>query len=93
MGMRKIFLIALFAVCSITASAFETRFMSVDFDKMELRHDGKTYDLIEVKCKQRRTWREVTYLCIDKKLHAVAFRLFVTDEGDFMRLQKYSSKK
>lgn len=78
---------------TIEASAFETHFMSVDFDKMELRHNGKVYSLVEVKNKTRRSWREVTYLCIDEKLHAVAFRLFVTDEGEFMRLQKYTSKK
>ena len=75
------------------ASAFETHFMSVDFDAMILRHDGKEYSLIEVKKKVRRNWKEVTYLCIDEKLHAVAFRLFVTDEGEFLRLQKYTSKK
>ena len=78
---------------TIEASAFETHFMSVDFDAMILRHDGKEYSLVEVKKKVRRNWKEVTYLCIDEKLHAVAFRLFVTDEGEFMRLQKYTSKK
>lgn len=78
---------------TMSASAFETHFMSVDFDRMVLKHNGKEYALVEVKNKTRRTWREVTYLCIDEKLHAVAFRLFVTDEGEFMRLQKYTSKK
>jgi hypothetical protein len=75
------------------ASAFETRFMSVDFDRMLLIHNGKTYQLVEVKNKARRSWREVTYLCIDERLKAVAFRLFVTDEGEFLRLQKFTSKK
>ena len=78
---------------TIEASACETHFMSVDFDAMILRHDGKEYSLVEVKKKVRRNWKEVTYLCIDEKLHAVAFRLFVTDEGAFMRLQKYTSRK
>lgn len=78
---------------ALEASAFETHFMSVDFDRMELKHDGKIYSLVEVKKKVRRNWKEVTYLCIDEKLHAVAFRLFVTDEGEFLRLQKYTSKK
>ena len=78
---------------TMSASAFETHFMSVDFDKMILKHNGKEYALVEVKNKTRRTWREVTYLCIDEKLHVVAFRLFVTDEGEFLRLQKYTSKK
>lgn len=78
---------------ALEASAFETHFMSVDFDRMELKHDGNIYSLVEVKKKVRRNWKEVTYLCIDEKLHAVAFRLFVTDEGAFMRLQKYTSKK
>lgn len=87
-------LIALIALLvSMQASAFETHFMSVDFDRMVLKHNGKEYSLVEVKNKTRRTWREVTYLCIDEKLHAVAFRLFVTDEGEFLRLQKYTSKK
>ena len=78
---------------AINAMAFETSFMSVDFEKMTLTHNGKTYLLVEVKNKTRKTWREVTYLCIDERLHAVAFRLFVTDEGEFLRLQKYQSKK
>lgn len=87
-------LIALIALLvSMQASAFETHFMSVDFDRMVLKHNGKEYSLVEVKNKTRRTWREVTYLCIDEKLHAVVFRLFVTDEGEFLRLQKYISKK
>lgn len=78
---------------ALEASAFETHFMAVDFDRMELKHDGKIYSLVEVKKKVRKNWKEVTYLCIDEKLHAVAFRLFVTDEGAFLRLQKYTSKK
>lgn len=60
---------------------------------MILNHNGKTYQLVEVKNKARRSWREVTYLCIDERLKAVAFRLFVTDEGEFLRLQKFTSKK
>lgn len=90
--MRKIITILLMFI-AINAMAFETSFMSVDFDKMTLTHNGNTYMLVEVKNKTRKTWREVTYLCIDERLHAVAFRLFVTDEGEFMRLQKYTSKK
>jgi len=84
-------LVALFMCTQIYG--FETHFMAVDFDAMTLKHDGKIYSLVEVKKKIRRNWKEVTYLCIDEKLHAVAFRLFVTDEGEFMRLQKYTSKK
>lgn len=92
--MKNKILTTIFAMLlTMSASAFETHFMSVDFDKMILKHNGKEYALVEVKNKTRRTWREVTYLCIDEKLHAVAFRLFVTDEGEFMRLQKYTSKK
>ncbi len=91
--MKKILLTILISLLALNARAFETHFMSVDFDKMELKHDGKIYSLVEVKKKVRRNWKEVTYLCIDEKLHAVAFRLFVTDEGEFMRLQKYTSKK
>lgn len=84
------------AICLMMASAsmaLETKFFSVDFGKKTLTHDGKTYELVEVKNKVRKNWREVTYLCIDPDLKAVAFRLFVTDEGDFLRLQKYTSKK
>ena len=91
--MKKILTAIFLVFMSINAMAFETNFMSVDFDKMELKHNGKVYSLVEVKNKTRKTWREVTYLCIDEKLHAVAFRLFVTDEGEFLRLQKYQSKK
>lgn len=90
---KRILMTVLAALLAMSASAFETHFMSVDFEKMELRHNGKVYSLVEVKNKTRKTWREVTYLCIDEKLHAVAFRLFVTDEGEFLRLQKYTSKK
>lgn len=91
--MKKLILTILISFLAMSAGAFETTFMSVDFEKMELKHNGKVYSLVEVKNKTRRTWREVTYLCIDEKLHAVAFRLFVTDEGEFLRLQKYTSKK
>lgn len=92
--MKKILVtLLMFVAIATNAMAFETHFMSVDFDRMELRHNGKTYSLVEVKNKTRKTWREVTYLCIDEKLHAVVFRLFVTDEGEFLRLQKYQSKK
>lgn len=90
---NKVITTILAMMFAMSASAFETHFMAVDFDRMELRHDGKVYSLVEVKKKVRRNWKEVTYLCIDEKLHAVAFRLFVTDEGEFMRLQKYTSKK
>lgn len=90
--MKRFLAIILMAI-SINAMAFETSFMSVDFEKMTLTHNGNTYMLVEVKNKTRKTWREVTYLCIDERLHAVAFRLFVTDEGAFLRLQKYTSKK
>lgn len=93
-NMKKRFISIICAMFYCFASfAFSTQFMSVDFDKMELTYDGKTYELVEVKKKQRQNWREVTYLCIDKDLHAVAFRLFVTDDGDFIRIQKYTSKK
>lgn len=92
--MKKRFITTICAMFYCFASfAFSTQFMSVDFDKMELTYDGKTYELVEVKKKQRQNWREVTYLCIDTDLHAVAFRLFVTDDGDFIRIQKYTSKK
>lgn len=91
--MKKILAIVLFLFAFVEANAFETYFMSVDFNNMILRHNGEEYTLVEVKNKTRRTWREVTYLCIDQKLHAVAFRLFVTDEGEFLRLQKYTSRR
>lgn len=89
----KRLLATLLVFFALNARAFETSFMSVDFDKMVLVHNGQTYTLVEVKKRVRRSWSEVTYLCIDERLHAVAFRLFVTDEGYFLRLQKYTSKK
>lgn len=91
--MKRLIAILTFILSLQFAQAFETHFMSVDFDRMVLTYNGKEYSLVEVKSKTRRTWREVTYLCIDERLHAVAFRLFVTDEGEFMRLQKYTSRK
>lgn len=91
--MKKLITTILILLLAMSAGAFETHFMAVDFDRMVLTHNGKEYSLVEVKNKTRRTWREVTYLCIDEKLHAVAFRLFVSDEGEFLRLQKYTSKK
>lgn len=91
--MKKILAIVLFLFAFVEVNAFETYFMSVDFNNMILRHNGEEYTLVEVKNKNRKTWREVTYLCIDQKLHAVAFRLFVTDEGEFLRLQKYTSRR
>lgn len=91
--MKRLITIIAFILSLQCAQAFETHFMIVDFDKMILKHNGKEYSLVEVKNKTRKNWREVTYLCIDEKLHAVAFRLFVTDDGDFLRLQKYVSRK
>ena len=91
--MKRLITIIAFILSLQCAQAFETHFMTVDFDRMILKHNGNEYSLVEVKNKTRKNWREVTYLCIDEKLHAVAFRLFVTDEGDFLRLQKYVSRK
>ncbi len=91
--MKRLITIIAFILSLQCAQAFETHFMTVDFDRMILKHNGKEYSLVEVKNRTRKNWREVTYLCIDEKLHAVAFRLFVTDDGDFMRLQKYVSRK
>lgn len=91
--MRKLLIMILMSLACLSTHALETKSFSVDFDKKELIHDGNTYELVEVRNRQRSSWREVTYLCIDNKLRAVAFRLFVTDGGDFMRLQKYSSSK
>ena len=91
--MRKVVLTIILSVAYLSSYAFDIKCMSVDFEKKELKHNGCIYELVEVKNRQRSSWREVTYLCIDSKLHAVAFRLFVTDGGDFVRLQKYTSKK
>lgn len=91
--MRRILLTIILSAMCLGLHAFDTRYMSVDFEKMELKHDGNTYELVEVRNKQKSNWREVTYLCIDSKLHAVAFRLYVTDKGDFVKLQKYTSIK
>ena len=77
----------------MTCNAFETRFMSVDFEKMQLVHKDKVYDLVEVKKKVKHNHFEITYLCIDAECKAVVFRLFVNDWGEFIKLQKFNSNK
>ena len=77
----------------ITCNAFETHFMSVDFDKMQLTHKGKTYELIEVRNNIKNRHREVSYYCITGDARSVVFRLFVRDNGQFFKLMKFNSAK
>lgn len=91
--MKKLLITALFAIMSSLSFSMETSFVKIDFDKMTVVFDGKTYELVELKQKQGRTWREITYLCIDSESRAVAFKLLVADNGDFLRFQKFLLKK
>lgn len=93
--MKKIVLIMLLLASVITtdASAFETKFLSVNFATMELKHKGEIYTLIEIHNKVKRTWREVTYRCMDERANAVVFRLYVDDFGRYLKLQKVNAKK
>lgn len=92
--MKRFFITILFTLLTLmTCNAFKIRFMSVDFEKMQLIYKNKVYELVEIRNKVKHHHREITYLCIDEDCKAVAFRLFVTDGGEFMRLQKFNSKK
>lgn len=56
-------------------------------------YKDKVYELVEIRNRVKHHHREITYLCIDEDCKAVAFRLFVTDGGEYMKLQKFNSKK
>lgn len=77
----------------MTCNAFETHFMSVDFEKMQLIYRDKVYELVEIRNRIKHHHREITYLCIDENCKSVVFRLFFIDGGEYMKLQKYNSKK
>ena len=70
------------------ANALETKFFSVDFDKMELVQNGETYELLEISKKELVNGRVVTYRCMDQNLRAVAFKLVVSNKGKFLRFRK-----
>lgn len=94
--MRKIktlFIIMLLAAVN-PASAFKTDFMEVNFATSTLSHNGKNFELVEIKSKVKRNHREINYYCLsDDNLTAVVFRLLVSDNGKFLKLIKYTSKK
>lgn len=91
--MKKTIITILFLAITFMANAMQTKFFSVDFDKMALTHSGEEFELVEVNNKVVKNGREVTYFCIDKGLHAVAFRLYVNDHGQFTDFQKCVSNK
>lgn len=75
------------------ASAFKTDFMEVNFATSTLSHNGKNFELVEIKSKVKRNHREINYYCLSDNLTAVVFRLLVSDNGKFLKLIKYTSKK
>lgn len=86
--MKKILLTIVFITVTLMANALETKFFSVDFDKMELVQNGETYELLEVSKKELVNGRVVTYRCMDQSLRAVAFKLVVSNKGRFLRFRK-----
>lgn len=86
--MKKILLTIVFITVTLMANALETKFFSVDFDKMELVQNGETYELLEVSKKELVNGRVVTYRCMDQSLRAVAFKLVVSNKGRFLRYRK-----
>ncbi|MBO4736037.1 MAG: hypothetical protein J5614_06540 [Paludibacteraceae bacterium] len=64
--MKKILLTIVFITVTLMANALETKFFSVDFDKMELVQNGETYELLEVSKKELVNGRVVTYRCMDQ---------------------------
>lgn len=87
--MKKILFTIAFLTITLMANAFETRYFSVNFNKMELNQNGEVYELVEVSNKELVSGRVVTYYCIDKDLRAVAFKLLVSEKGKFLRYKKY----
>lgn len=86
--MKKTLFTIAFMTVTLFANAFESRFFSVDFNKMELNQEGQKYELVEVSKKELARGRVVTYHCIDHDLHAVAFKLLVSDEGKLLKYKK-----
>lgn len=86
--MKKILLTIVFITVTLMANALETKFFSVDFDKMELVQNGETYELLEISKKELVNGRVVTYRCMDQSLRAVAFKLVVSNKGKFLRYRK-----
>lgn len=86
--MKKILLTIVFITVTLMANALETKFFSVDFDKMELVQNGETYELLEISKKELVNGRIVTYRCMDQSLRAVAFKLLVSNKGRFLRFRK-----
>ena len=86
--MKKILLTIVFITVTLMANALETKFFSVDFDKMELVQNGETYELLEVSKKELVNGCVVTYRCMDQSLRAVAFKLVVSNKGKFLRFRK-----
>lgn len=87
------FLVALLLpVLAHDAQALDLGIMQVNFDAKQVRYANAAYELVEVNVKQKCRHREVTYICIDSSLHAVAFRLYQADNGKFIKLVKMTCK-
>lgn len=90
----RIFLLSMFLALSFSARAFKTDLLAVDFNTNRLLYKGKNFELVEIKSKVKRNHREINYYCLsDDNLTAVVFRLLVSDNGKFLKLIKYTSKK
>lgn len=75
------------------SQAFDIKVLKVDFDTSVVTYNNENYTLVEVKQKVKFSHREITYLCYNEKLQAVAFRLFVKDDGSYIKLQRYIGRK
>lgn len=91
--MKKIILFLLFIFNIILSQAFDIKVLKVDFDTSVVTYNNENYTLVEVKQKVKFSHREITYLCYNEKLQAVAFRLFVKDDGSYIKLQRYIGRK
>lgn len=91
--MKKIILFLFFIFNIMLSQAFDIKILKVDFDTMHVEYKDESYTLVEVKSKIKPWHREITYLCIDNKLKAVAIRLYVRNDGSFMKIQRYIGRK
>lgn len=91
--MKKIILFLLFIFNITLSQAFDIKVLKVDFDTSVVTYNNENYILVEVKQKVKFSHREITYLCYNEKLQAVAFRLFVKDDGSYIKLQRYIGRK
>ena len=91
--MKKIILFLVFVFHITLSQAFDIKILKVNFDTMLVEYKDENYTLVEVKSKIKPWHREITYLCIDNKLKAVAIRLYVRNDGSFIKVQRYVGRK